>query len=93
MPWSRRFQLPIPLPGRGPIETLLQAAEYIQDLPEAEQSKAHWQLAVEALILVAQEKDGPTMFARIAMMRALNYGAPREFVKRKKAAKQYRIIR
>jgi hypothetical protein len=31
----------------------------------------HWQAAMEALILVA-EKGGPTMFARIGIMRALN---------------------
>jgi len=34
-----------------------------------------WQAAMEALILVA-ETDGPTMFARIGMMRALNHGEP-----------------
>jgi hypothetical protein len=37
-------------------------------MPETEQHLA-WMAAVEALILVA-ELNGPTMFARIGMMRA-----------------------
>jgi hypothetical protein len=31
-----------------------------------------WQAAMEALILVATSGGGPTMFARIGIMRALN---------------------
>jgi hypothetical protein len=37
-----------------------------------------WQAAMEALILVAT-LGGPTMFARIGVMRALNRNAVREF--------------
>jgi len=33
----------------------------------------HWLDAIEALILVV-ERNGPTMFARIGIMRALNAG-------------------
>jgi hypothetical protein len=47
------------------------AALYITKLPKAEHDAAEWQAAMEALLLVA-EHDGPTMFARIGMMRALN---------------------
>jgi hypothetical protein len=39
---------------------------------------AEWQAATEALILVAT-LGGPTMFARIGVMRALNRGHVREF--------------
>jgi hypothetical protein len=40
-------------------------------LPKAEHDAEEWLAAMEALLLVA-ESDGPTMFARIGVMRALN---------------------
>ena len=40
-------------------------------LPKAEHDIVEWQTAMEALLLVA-EHDGPTMFARIGVVRALN---------------------
>jgi hypothetical protein len=69
--WKRPFDDPIPLPGGRQIVTLEDAARYIQSLPEAEHGQADWQNAVEALLLVVKH-NGPTMFARIGMMRALN---------------------
>lgn len=54
------------------------AALYITKLPKAEHDAEEWQAATEALILVA-ELDGPTMFAGIGMMRALNRKVEREF--------------
>ena len=47
------------------------AAKREADLPE-------WQAAIEALMLVA-DFGGPTMFARIAVMRALNRHVARVF--------------
>jgi hypothetical protein len=47
-------------------------------LPKAEHEAAEWQAAMEALILVAT-LGGPTMFARIGIMQALNRGHVREF--------------
>ena len=78
MSWSREFDEPIPLP-RGPaLVTLKDAAEYIQKLPKAQQDLEEWQAAVEALLLVV-ELNGPTMMARIGIMRALNRSYVREF--------------
>jgi hypothetical protein len=51
------------------------AALYITKLPKAEHDAEEWLTAMEALLLVAQH-DGPTMFARIGVMRALNYRQP-----------------
>lgn len=51
--------------------TLLDADEYIAALPKKEHAATEWQAAMEALILVA-EGGGPTMLARIGVMRALN---------------------
>jgi hypothetical protein len=43
--------------------------------PAASKHQEEWQAAMEALILVAAS-GGPTMFARIGVMRALNRGSP-----------------
>jgi hypothetical protein len=44
------------------------AAVYIQKLSKAEQQLEEWQAAVEALLLVVKS-NGPTMMARIGVMR------------------------
>jgi hypothetical protein len=46
--------------------------------PKAEHEAPEWQVAMEALILVATS-GGPTMFARIGVTRALNRHVEREF--------------
>jgi hypothetical protein len=38
-------------------------------------------------------KNGPTMMARISMMRALNFGKGMPKIERRKPAKAYKIIR
>jgi hypothetical protein len=76
--WDQRFFDPIILPGRKPLVTLRDAAQYITKLPKAEHDAEEWQAAMQALLLVA-ELDGPTMFARIGIMTALNRGHVREF--------------
>lgn len=63
------------------------AGNYITKLPKAEHSAPEWQAAMEALILVAT-LGGPTMFARIGVMQALNHG--KSSLKR---AKAHRILR
>jgi hypothetical protein len=59
------------LPRGRYLVTLEDAGNYITKLPKAEHEAAEWQAAMEALILVATS-GGPTMFARIGVMRALN---------------------
>ena len=63
---------------RRPLVTLEDAGKFITKLPKAEQEAAEWQDAMEALILVAA-RGGPTMLARIGIMRALNRHHVREF--------------
>ena len=70
------------LPGRK-LLTLQDAATYITDLPKKETDLPEWQAAIEALILVA-DLGGPTMFARIGMMKALNRHVERVFVSSRK---------
>ena len=76
--WKRRFDEPIPLPRGRQLVTLKDAGTYITKLPKAEHEAPEWLAAMEALILVA-ESNGPTMFARIGVMRALNRHEVREF--------------
>ena len=76
--WSRKFEEPIPLPKGRQLVTLKDAGTYITKLPKAEHTAAEWQAAMEALILVATF-GGPTMFARIGIMRALNRHVERVF--------------
>ena len=78
MSWDQRFDDPIMLPGRQQVVTLRDAALYITKLPKAEHDAEEWQAAMQALLLVA-EHDGPTMFARIGVMRALNRRVERVF--------------
>jgi hypothetical protein len=76
--WKRAFDDPIPLPRGAPLVTLQDAGKYITKLPKAEHEAAEWQAAMEALILVVT-LGGPTMFARIGVMRALNRHVERVF--------------
>ena len=66
------------LPGGKRLLTVRDAALYITKLPKAEHDAEEWQAAMAALMLVA-EHDGPTMFARIGVMRALNRHVERVF--------------
>lgn len=82
MTWSRPFDDQIELPNGRQIETLEQAARYIQKLPRAEQEAPEWQAATEALIMAAENR-GPLLHARIGMMRAINRHVERVFSDRK----------
>jgi hypothetical protein len=50
--------------------TLRDAAEYIAELPKAEHDADEWQAAMQTLLLVV-EHDGPPMFDRVDVMRAI----------------------
>jgi hypothetical protein len=76
--WSRKFDEPIPLPKGKPLLTLRDAASYITKLPKVEHQADEWQAAMQALLLVV-EQNGPTMFARVGVMRALNRHVERVF--------------
>ena len=72
MPWSTPFDEPIALRSGRMLATLQHAADHIMKLPEDAQQRQCWQVAVENLINAAETGGGWLMFARIAMMRALN---------------------
>jgi hypothetical protein len=51
--WDAKFFDPIPLPEGKPLATLRDAALYITKLPKAEHDAAEWQVAMQALLLIA----------------------------------------
>jgi hypothetical protein len=72
--WSRKFNEPIsPASGRA-LVSLRDAANYIRPFPKRRPARRNG----KALMLVA-ELNGPAMFARIGIMRALNRGQVRQF--------------
>ena len=72
MPWSTPFDDPIVLRGGRKLITLQHAADHVMKLPHEVQQQPRWQIAVENLINAAETGGGWLMFARIAMLRALN---------------------
>lgn len=90
MSWDQRFFDPIELPGRKPLVTLRDAAQYI-GLPKAERELSRWETAIELLMLVG-DHGGDPMMARIAMMQALQLEKP-VTTPRQKRAKVYKIVR
>jgi hypothetical protein len=69
--WTRKFDEPIPVPKGRRLVPLRDAGDYIAKLPKAKYLTAEWQAAMFALMLVV-DLNGPTMMARIGIMRALN---------------------
>lgn len=65
------------MPDGRKLLTLKDAADYITKLPMKESDLPEWQTAIEVLLLVS--RGGPTMMARIGVMRALNRHVERVF--------------
>jgi hypothetical protein len=77
LPWSASFEDPIILPNGRNLLTLKDAADYITKLPKKESDLPEWQTAIEVLLLCS--RGGPTMMARIGVMKALNRHVERVF--------------
>jgi hypothetical protein len=93
MPWSRRFEDPIPLPDGRTLRTLRDAASYLMALPGKTRQSDEWQAAIEALLMAAENR-GPLMHARIGMLRALNRKVERTFdPSRKDTLRERRMLK
>jgi hypothetical protein len=66
--WDQRFSEPIILPGRKPLVTLRNAAQYIIKLPKAEHDAKEWQ----ALLLVARSSLRCKVRSRLRAVFLLN---------------------
>lgn len=75
MAWSKRFDDPIPLPDGGSIETLRDAAAYIEQLPPSERQHPAVQVAIHVL-LQAADYNGPMIFARMGVAKMVGRYAP-----------------
>jgi hypothetical protein len=76
--WGREFEDPIVLPDGRVLVTLRDAATHITNLPKKESAVLEWQTAISELML-AVERNRPTILARIGFMQALNRHKVREF--------------
>jgi hypothetical protein len=76
--WSTLFEDPIPLPRGRRLLTLEDAADFITQLPKAQQESPHWQATIEVLIMAAENR-GPLLHARVGVLRALNRHVERVF--------------
>ena len=66
-----------PAAQRAKVVTLRDAADYITSLPKKESDLPEWQTAIAVLMLVSQ--GGPTMMARIGVMKTLNRDVEQAF--------------
>ncbi|MHC2576885.1 hypothetical protein ACVI1J_001395 [Bradyrhizobium diazoefficiens] len=86
--WQGAFDDPILLSDGRKLITLHDAATVITKLPKPEHEAPEWQAAIEALMLVV-DLGGPSIFARIGVVRALSRHQ-KPFVKpRKKRVRAY----
>jgi hypothetical protein len=69
--WERPFDQPVSLPSGPPARTLRDAGNYIKDLPRSDRDTPEWRLAIQMLIDAAEDQ-GPVLFAKMGMDRALN---------------------
>jgi hypothetical protein len=77
--WEQEQELfdPIVLQGRTPLLTLRDVAHYITKLPKAEHDAEERRPRCRRFQVA--EHGGPTMFARIGVMRAVNRHVERAF--------------
>jgi hypothetical protein len=76
--WDRPFDQPVPLPSGPPARTLRDVANYIRKLCKTEQGAPQWQTAVQMLMDAAEDR-GPMMFAKMAVLQAINPNVQRVF--------------
>jgi hypothetical protein len=77
--WKRRFDEPIELPGGGKLYTLKDAIAWLaKEIPQSEHGTKEVQTAARC-VTEAAENDGPMIFARIAVMQAINRHVVRVF--------------
>lgn len=74
LPWSTPLDQPVPLSGGQKLVTLKDAADFISNLPNNEQCKPEWQIALHCLIEAAEGREF-LMYARITVLRALDLDA------------------
>jgi hypothetical protein len=75
MPWSARFDEPIPLPDGGELRTLLDVGRYVDALPRSMHESEEWQMVMEVLLSAVEGRE-PVSLLRIALKLALQESDP-----------------
>ena len=79
MSWSRKISEPIELPDGKMLVTLQDAIAWLaKSVPASEHDDLEAQIAAHC-VTEAAESNGPMVFARIGMLKAINRHKPREF--------------
>jgi hypothetical protein len=79
MSWSNCFDEPIELPDGRKLRTLKEAIAWLaKEIPVSEHTMPKVQAAAR-MVTDAAENNGPMIFARMAMMQAINRHRVREF--------------
>jgi hypothetical protein len=77
--WSHKFREPIELPNGERLVTLRDAIAWLaKAVPASEHDLPVVQMAAHC-VTDAAESNGPMVFARISMLKAINRDKPREF--------------
>ena len=71
MPWSSQFERPLSVPGGKELTSLLEARNYLQSLPIANQSDTVWRSARSNLLLAAQHGGHWVQYAKLSIMLAI----------------------
>lgn len=79
MSWSDRFDEPIELPDGRKLRTLKEAIAWLaKEIPKSEHTMPKVQAAAR-MVTEAAENNGPMIFARMGMLRAINRHRVKEF--------------
>jgi hypothetical protein len=79
MSWSNRFDEPIELPDGRKLRTLKEAIAWLaKDIPKSEHTLPKVQAAAR-MVTEAAENNGPMIFARIGVVKAINRHRAKEF--------------
>jgi hypothetical protein len=82
--WSRKFSEPVELPDGKRLITLRDAIAWLaKSVPASEHDVPEVQTAAQC-VTEAAESNGPMVFARIAMLQAINRHKPRQFTPSRK---------
>ena len=81
--WSRKFSEPIELPNGRRLVTLRDAIAWLAKSVPASEHSAHEVHLSAYCVTEAAASNGPMVFARIAVLRAINRHKPHHWGKRK----------
>ena len=86
VPWSTRFDEPIPLPDGGELRTLLDAGRYVDALPRSMHEREEWKTVMEVLLSAVEGRE-PVRLVQVALTLALQESKPMKGARREPVKK------